>query len=224
MANHDNKDKPKQDIQISEETATNVKALSQGDFATVMESLIGRLNTQSNDPGLMALAEQVAGMRKAEARRERHSNVVPTGISVFDPHGTIREDGDDRPMKPKLIADVFFEGHRESDEQLTPAEVDAYNSITSSRETRAGAWQAVFETPRGGLGKPRLSITCGVGIDKDKGLMLPPLYQIITELVTGADATDVVKLLRMVEEQAAQIKALMASRADGRSSQVPVNA
>ncbi len=79
---------------------------------------------------------------------------------------------------------VFFNGARESEEQLTPEEIDAYNAITESREARDGRWKAVIDQN----GK-RLLLTVPSHSLDDRG-DVPPLVLVLRELALGAKAAD----------------------------------
>lgn len=95
------------------------------------------------------LASQTDAQRQiAEAARPvRHSNPDHSHVSAFSyPEGDLK-----RPKPTFLVGkngkprEVFFNHHREREEDLTPAEIDAYNAITTSREARDGRWTATVK-------------------------------------------------------------------------------
>jgi hypothetical protein len=78
-----------------------------------------------------------------ERRSVRHSNADHTHVSVFSfPQGDLKQ------PKPKLTRETFFNNHREHEDELTPAEIEAFNAITHSRDARGGAWTAVVKNGR----------------------------------------------------------------------------
>ncbi len=70
----------------------------------------------------------------------RHSNADHRHESVFSLPG-----GDLKNPKPKLARETFFNNHREHEDELTPAEIEAFNSITHECKARGGAWTAKFK-------------------------------------------------------------------------------
>lgn len=188
--------------------------------ALTFEQLLRLFDAASSksDPALRALAETMKAAAEQQARSQRHSNMIPTGISVFNPEGDIRGIGDDRPLKPKLRDEVFFEGMRQNEEQLTPAEVNLFNSFTGSKSARNGAWEAIYAPPKGNAKKGLLQVILGIGQDVDNRMGLPPLTHILSELSTGQDATDIDKMVQQLAAMAAEIAALKAQTA------VPVGA
>lgn len=101
-----------------------------------------------------------------------------------------------RSQKPKLIGvdgqprEVFLNFHRENEEQLTPAEIESYNSITRDCEARNGAWKAEIKDK----GR-RLHITVPVAF-MDARMNLPPsLILLIHELKTGQGVPEIHEML-----------------------------
>jgi hypothetical protein len=71
-------------------------------------------------------------------RQVRHSNPDHTHVSAFShPGGDLAE-----PKASLRFKEVFHNGHREREDDLTPGEIDAYNAITHSCEARGGKWTA----------------------------------------------------------------------------------
>lgn len=201
--------------QISQKTADNVSAMSREELLEALQLVMQR--PQQSDPALLALAEGLAATTKQQARLHRPSNVVAPGISEFS-----YPEGETERPKAKLSNETYFEGVRQSEEQLTPMEIDLFNSITISKDARKGAWKANL-VPGVGTAKGRLQIWLGIR-QHDDLIGLPPLVQILMELSKGADATDVAKLFEQLEAMKAQIQTLEASRAAQQSAPAGVTA
>ena len=124
------------------------------------------------------------GMQKAV----RPENDQHPGRSAFSyPEGDIQ-----RP-KPKLTRKVFFNYHEENEEQLTPVEITAYNSVNDDCEARSGQYSAVIKMR--GRKREELHITVPVR-HLDHRMNLPPsLLLLIHELKTGQQVGDMQDLL-----------------------------
>ena len=106
--------------------------------------------------------------------------------------------------KPKLRApdgsprDVFLNFHKESEEQLTPAEIEAYNSITRDCEAREGQYKAEIKDK----GR-QLHLRVPVAF-MDARVSLPPsLILLIHEMKTGQGVAAMEDLL----DEIARLKA-----------------
>lgn len=119
-------------------------------------------------------------------------------ISVFSyPEGDVA-----RP-KPKFVdpegreRETYFCDARQREEQLTPAEIEAFNAITDDCEARNGAWKATIH----GDGKRtilRVNVPCK---DMDARMELPKsLTAILFELKNGKKALDVDALARQLAD------------------------
>lgn len=136
--------------------------------------------------------------RKAlKPENERHP-----GHSVFNyPEGDVA-----RP-KPRFVRDVFFNDSREQWDQLTPLEVELYNRFDTNRQAREGMWRA--EIRRNGSAE-ELRITTEPRT-LDGRMSLPPLTQILRELLDGEEAANPDKLAEQVLALRKQIEALTAA-------------
>lgn len=85
---------------------------------------------------LKALLDSQKAERE-ETRAVRHSNADHKHISAFS-HPL----GDLQTPKPKLARETYFNNHHESEDELTPAEIEAFNAITHTCEARGGTWTA----------------------------------------------------------------------------------
>ena len=139
-----------------------------------------------------------------QTRPVRHSNPDHLHVSAFSyPEGDLK-----RP-KPAFLTgangkprEVFFNNHRENPEDLTPAEIDAYNLITQSCEAREGKWTATVKSNAVYINVP--SFTPDDRMDLPNGLVL-----MLTELAKGPKA---VSLPDLVAEVAALRQQLQDSR------------
>lgn len=151
------------------------------------------------------LADVVTGAAKAAAeagsegmRKVMHpQNASHPGISAFS-----YPEGDRARKKPALIREVFFCGHREDPEQLTPTEIEAYNSIDRDYTARDGAWSC--EIRRHGKTE-QLHITVPTSMDGRTGL--PDLALICLEMTKGKEAVNPLSLAARVAELEAKLAA-----------------
>lgn len=143
------------------------------------------------------LATMQQGQKEiADASRPvRHSNPDHLHISAFS-----HPEGDLKRPKNKLARETFLNGHRESEEDLTPGEIDAYNAIQHSCEARDGRWTAVVK------GK-RLLIDVPSKTPDDRMDLPSSLTLILRELALGKRAADPVEMaarLSALEKQMAE--------------------
>lgn len=131
------------------------------------------------------LATQTQAQREIadSTRSVRHSNPDHLHISAFS-----HPEGDLKRPKAKLDRETYFNGHREREDDLTPAEIDAYNAIQQSctaREDRGedGMWKATVTKHRRLVRIP--SFTADDRMDMNNGLVLNLL-----ELSKGKAAVD----------------------------------
>jgi hypothetical protein len=100
--------------------------------------------------------------------------------------------------KPRLSRDTFFCGSRCRADELTPAEIDAFNAITSSKTVQKpnGPWLA--EVRQNGTAQELHIAVPSRTIDDRMGL--PSLLLILTEIQGGAAAVDPLALAQRVAE------------------------
>lgn len=129
------------------------------------------------------------------ARPVRHSNADHLHVSAFsNPRGDLAD------PKPKLTRETFFNHHRESADDLTPAEVAAYNAVTHSCEARDGQWTATVRRNQLFIHVP--SHTTDERMDLPNGLVL-----ILRELADGPKAVDPADMLVRIAALEAQLAA-----------------
>jgi hypothetical protein len=109
-------------------------------------------------------------------RQVRHSNADHEHKSAFShPEGDL-----ERPKAKFRFKEVFHNGHREREDDLTPAEIDAYNQITHSCEARGGRWTATVKNNR-----LMVTIPC---FTLDERMDVPSLPLQLLELAQGERA------------------------------------
>ena len=160
-------------------------------------------------------------------RTVRRSNDAATGLSVFtfdarcavclaiaagDETARHRDDkgrdlGHAHP-KPLLRYETFFCGGRQHEEQLTPLELELFNSFEGSKEARDGKWTA--DLSRDGSNR-RLMISVPAR-GYDEMIALPPLTQILAELLYGSDIASPDAALARIAALESRIKELESSR------------
>lgn len=154
------------------------------------------LDAQLESQRAMLQANTESQRQIAEAARpQRHSNPDHRHESAFEyPEGGLKR------KKPDFLKgangqprEVFFNYHRESIDDLTPSEIDAYNAITASctsREERGeeGMWKAKVTPNRLEVFIP--SFTADDRADMHNGLALN-----LMELAKGRKAADPVNMM-----------------------------
>jgi hypothetical protein len=116
------------------------------------------------------------------AKPVRHSNPDHLHISAFS-----HPEGDLKRPKGRLSRETYFNNHKESEDDLTPAEIEAFNAITASCEARDGKWKATIKGKRLFVNVP--SFTIDDRMDLPNGLVL-----ILRELAQGPRAADPVEM------------------------------
>lgn len=143
---------------------------------------------QQNSPGGITAA-QMADLLEASRKAANPSNPTHPQKSVFShPEGNV--------ANPKGALDrlTYFCGSRQSDELLTPAEIDAFNALTESREARAGDWKVIVT--------PRERNVILPAATRDQREDLPnSLLLILKELAEGSEAVDPLALTKKIQEQ-----------------------
>lgn len=188
---------------------TQIKDLAEAGFgyaqikslATTLGSVKSSGNGLSSEDLKSILSEVAAGQRKAmKPENDQHP-----GISVFShPEGEIA-----RPKAAFRFHDVFFNGSREREEQLTPAEVDLFNRFDKTRTSRNGNWRA--EIRRDGEHEALLITTAP--FTRDALTSLPPMTAILRELLDGEAAVNPDMLNARLAELEAQIKSMANGKA-----------
>lgn len=162
-------------------------------LAAALEKILERSQAQGITGDQLAAILEKVGVKSAESmqRAIRPENDIHPGISAFSyPEGDV--------AKPKPIfqgadgqkRDVYLNFHRETEDMLTPAEIEAYNSIQQDYEAHGGSWKAQI-TDKG----RRLNVLVPVAF-MDSRMNLPPsLLLLLHELKTGNGVAEIHELL-----------------------------
>lgn len=129
---------------------------------------------------LKLAAESLNKVGEEVKRTVRRSNATHPGVSDFNP------EGDEINPRPRLRHDTFFCGQREREDALSRFEIELYNKFERSTEAHGGRWKATLE--RNGT-KWRLDIILPAKTNDDLASM-PPLSQILSELLYGSEVAD----------------------------------
>jgi uncharacterized coiled-coil protein SlyX len=164
------------------------------EMAAVLAAATEALTAQQSrvDPGLEAV--KMLAQQSAPAENKNYNEVGPF---------TYPEGERVRP-KPRLSRPTFFGGARQSDEMLTPLEVDLFNKIDSTRVSRGGTWKA--EVRQNGSAQ-ELWIDVPVKTLDDR-INLPSLVAVLLELNGGEKAADPASLAQRVAELEAKLAAV----------------
>jgi len=169
-----------------------MKAQLRAEFQGELDALkASQLSKTPGEQALALLAERSAP-RENPDYNERSAFTHPEGERL-------------RP-KPQLSRETFFCGSRCRQDDLTPAEIDAFNVITSSRTARDGQWTA--EVRQNGSAR-ELHITVPSKTVDDR-MSLPSLLLILAELQGGAKSVDPMALAARVAELEQTLQSLVA--------------
>ena len=208
MANKQTKDG--EETNIAPQTSTAVSAMS---FEQMLELMKVAVASKGSDPAMMAIAESLKDQADIAKARRREENAVNPRISEFS-----YPEGDEARPKPTLDSVTIFSNALQDESQLTPIEIELFNKIKGNKTARKGKWTAVYEPPIGDAKRGRLTIALGVNLNDPSGAIgIPPLVQILTELISGRDATDVAKLM----QQVADLQTKLNNLASGQAVAVP---
>lgn len=133
---------------------------------------------------------------REETRSVRRSNADHKHISAFS-----YPEGDLKAPKPKLARETYFNNHRESEDELTPLEIEAFNAITHTCEARGGSWTARVKGNRLLVDVP--SQTMDDRMNLPDGLVL-----ILTELAQGVRAVTPADMLAQIAALQKQVAAM----------------
>jgi hypothetical protein len=141
------------------------------------------------------LAQQAESTKELvqASRPMRHSNPAHEHKSAFS-----HPEGDVKRPKARLTRETYMNNHRESEDDLTPFEIDAYNAIQHPCEARDGTWTVRFNRNRMFIDVP--SFTQDDRMNLPNGLVL-----ILRELSHGAKAADPSEMLLRIAALEAQI-------------------
>lgn len=133
-----------------------------------------------------------------ETRTIRHSNADHKHLSAFSVPGGR---GDLKDPKPTLTRETFFNNHHEREDELTPAEIEAFNAITHSCTARGDQWVARVKGNRLLVDVP--SHTMDDRMNLPDGLVL-----ILRELANGERAVTPADMAVRIAELERQVKTM----------------
>ena len=185
----------RKDDEVSQQTADAVGAMSGAQLLEALKMVIEGSRVQS-DPAMMAIAQSLKVQAEIDEQRFRKENAVSPKISAYS-----WPEGDEARPKPSLDSVTIFSNALQQEDQLMPIEIILFNKIKSNKSARKGKWQAIYEPPLGDARRGKLTVSLGVNLNSpDSVTDIPPLVQILAELGTGADATNVALLFQQLEE------------------------
>lgn len=174
----------------------------------LLEALVTKLAAAGSKQGLtedqLTKILTAVGTNTAEAMRGalKPENPEHPHISAFS-----YPEGDLVHPKPTLRVKTFFCGIEENIDRLTPAEILAYNAITTERTARGDTWRSVIKN-QGKRGEElHVLIPCET-VDQRMGL--PPLELILVELNGGpstADLSGMLATIKKLEQELVEAKA-----------------
>jgi hypothetical protein len=157
--------------------------------------LLDAIKASSTGDG--SAAEAMMAMVQAQQRTVRQSNAYTPGISPFS-----YPEGEEARPKPKLDRDTWWLGTRAEESQLTPDEILAFNSVTTSKVWRGDPKFGAEVTPkRRFIMLPHQSIDDRMGLPQNVPLA-------IRELLNGEDAIDPIKMEQEIRALKQQVSSL----------------
>lgn len=165
------------------------------------------VNTGGKSSEETRLALEAITQLKGEVERTvLRSNKQHPGISVFDyPEGRVAAEKAGKIKK--LTYKTYFCGGLQFADDLTPTEVDLYNSFTSSKSCRDGRWTARL-APNGTTNELHIDVPC---FTTDERMSLPSLVAILGELLYGAEVVDPATMMQSVMQMQKRIAELEAA-------------
>jgi len=146
-------------------------------------------------------ADAIKSLIEEQGRTQLKSNAQAPGISVFS-----YPEGDTARPKPKLNMDTYFCGVRIREDELTPAEIELYNALNTSRTSRNETWTCTIQQ----VGtKTRRLIQVPVKTLDDRASLPSSLPLILMEFASGQDALDPSHLVNEVLKLRKQVEALV---------------
>lgn len=211
-------DKDAAAVDTGQAAAAPMVAMSQEQFASLIAALSARPDKspelQLAIDGLRHSAETNARLSAEVARTVRRSNADHSHQSAFtfDPRcnvclsGQVHEEtGNLGHPKPKLSKRTYFCYGLIREEQVTPVEIELFNAFTESKEARDGVWTATIEKVGRQATTLHVLVPC---LSLDDMVSLPPLTEILAELLYGRTVVDPVMSLDYIKALEARVKEL----------------
>jgi hypothetical protein len=192
--------KEPQEATDSERAPAAGGSIQLADLERIIDKLLQTRGQAPGDSRMIELAvKSMEGLREEVGRTVRRSNATHPGISAFS-----YPEGDEKRPKPKLKYETIFCGARQREDQLTPQEIDLFNQFTGNKDAREGAWTARIDKD----GSKRRLVVLVPAKTIDHLATLPPLTQILSELLYGADVVDPLKQMDRIAALEAQLRTL----------------
>lgn len=188
------------------DTASQLASLSPEQLALITAIVDAAKGSGSQSSELTEVTKQLAEIAKTNAAMQQdlkeqraHSNtrnLDDRDPIAFDSRcaecraGQKHANGEYKHPKPALKYEVFFCHTPQRHGDLTPLEIELYNNFNENREARGGLWKATFS--QNGT-RRRLEIKVPYE-SADLRMALPPLAQILLELLHGAASVDPMQL------------------------------
>jgi len=157
----------------------------------------GLAASSAQTEAMMDLVKAQNDMVAATQRTVRHSNSYTPGISPFS-----HPEGEEAHPKGHLDRETWWLGTRVEHTQATPAEIDAFNKVTTNKIWRGDTRYGSQVTPT-----RRIINIPHVSMDERMG-MPPSIPLVIRELIDGEDAIDPIKMeekIRLLEKQVTEL-------------------
>jgi hypothetical protein len=157
-------------------------------------------------------------------RTVRRSNMTHSQQSEFnyDPRCELCREGKEHPLtgtlahpKPPLIHETYFCYMKQKVDELTPVEVELFNSFTESTESRYGTWTATLERTSKKKTRLHVKVPC---LTNDDLATAPVLEVILMELLYGDRSVNPVLAMERIKDLEAKMAALQAQLAARPSS------
>jgi hypothetical protein len=180
-----------------------VGKLEAEDAYALLQQLLAAQHKGQTDESVSRLAAALEAQNAATERTVRKSNADHLHLGPFEyPEGGIK-----RP-KPPLKYVTYVCGIRQREKELTPTEIELFNSFTVSKEIPKKRWHAIVDrdgtSPRLQIGFPARAADDLVG--------LPPLTVILSTLLYGEEVADPSRAAQRIADLERQMKELLAAQ------------
>jgi hypothetical protein len=183
-------------------------SLSSHQFSELLSVLNANAAAGNTSPALEAAVQAIQGLKSEVERTVTRSNATHPGISAFSyPEGDVaaRKAGKIKALR----YETYFCGGKQSEDDLTPTEVDLYNKFERSVSCRDGRWTATIRKD-GTKTQLHIWVPCKTNDDLAS---LPSLVAVLGELLYGAETVDPTTMMTHViamEREIAELKARQA--------------
>ncbi len=191
-----------------ESAVPGAMTLSSSQFSELLAAFKKQASGGNSSPALEAAVAAIQGLQGEVARTVRRSNARSNGISAFSyPEGDYA--AAEAGKVKRLTYETYFCGQRQREDDLTPTEVDLFNSFQRSMTCREDRWTATIKQ-NGTKKQLHIWVPCKTNDDLAS---LPSLIAVLGELLYGAEVVDPTLTMATIMELQKKVASLEAAAA-----------